>query len=176
METDPLRVCSRQAQTMGRAMPAPLKAQLLQGENKGSMQERGGRMSGQGEGTYIQKSRIWRRLMHTSDAQQTWGRGQCTRRSHTMLFWEGFSVICNLYGYNKLHAWDTKAPNNHHQNTKHVFKGENYPQCWFFPHGWTRRVAKSIIVSGQKANQGSPLRTFKGKHFGWTSWSYKKDS
>lgn len=35
---------------MGRAMPVPPKAQLLQGENKGSMQERGGQMGWPGRG------------------------------------------------------------------------------------------------------------------------------
>lgn len=34
-------------------------------------------------------------------------KGHCTGEAgivHTVLFWVGLSVVCNLYGYNKLHA------------------------------------------------------------------------
>lgn len=37
--------------------------------------------------------------------QQTWGEGAlCKEMIQTVLFWAGLSVICNLYGYDKLHA------------------------------------------------------------------------
>lgn len=90
----------------GKAMPAPPTGSATSGRKQRQHAEKGRTDEPARKRVHAYKiRRICRKPIYASGTQQTYGKGALHEEIiHSGLFWEGLSMICNLYGYNKLHA------------------------------------------------------------------------
>lgn len=108
MERNLLRASSLRLREWEGLHAVPSQGVTTSGRNKARMQKKGGQTS-------------WPRRRYMYPKVQNWKEGSFSCKSHsipgrrrtalrpcrvicTVVFWVGLSVVCNLYGYNKLHA------------------------------------------------------------------------